>query len=95
MAGLMDTLRVKFEEIKSSSLKAKPNPFNLKTDEERAMMPSMIMDSYDRFVGIVADRRSMSKTEASALTDGSVWAERQALANKLIDEVGGEDQATT
>jgi protease-4 len=93
LTGLMDKLGVKLEEIKSSPLKAEPNPFNPTTDEERAMMRNMIMDSYDWFVGIVAERRSMSKAEATALADGSVWTGRQALANKLIDEVGGEDQA--
>ncbi len=93
LTGLMDKLGVKLEEIKSSPLKAEPNPFNPTTDEERAMMRNMIMDSYDWFVGIVAERRSMSKAEATALANGSVWTGRQALANKLIDEVGGEDQA--
>ncbi len=93
LTGLMDKLGVKLEEIKSSPLKAEPNPFNPTTDEERAMMRNMILDSYDWFVGIVAERRSMSKAEATALADGSVWTGRQALANKLIDEVGGEDQA--
>ncbi|MBE1206345.1 signal peptide peptidase SppA [Aminobacter carboxidus] len=93
LTGLMDKLGVKLEEIKSSPLKAEPNPFNPTTDEERAMMRNMILDSYDWFVGIVAERRSMSKAEATDLADGSVWTGRQALANKLIDEVGGEDQA--
>jgi protease-4 len=57
LTGLMDKLGVKLEEIKSSPLKAEPNPFNPTTDEERAMMRNMILDSYDWFVGIVAERR--------------------------------------
>ena len=28
-----------------------------------------------------------------ALADGSIFTGRQALANKLIDELGGEDEA--
>ena len=35
----------------------------------------------------------MSKKQATALADGRVFTGRQALVNKLIDEVGGEDQA--
>lgn len=93
LTGLMDKLGVKLEEVKSSPLKAAPSPFKPTTEEERAMVRNMIMDSYDWFVGIVADRRSMSKAEATALADGRVFTGRQALANKLIDEVGGEDQA--
>ena len=93
LTGMMDKLGIKLEEIKSSPLKAEPSPFNPTTEPERAMMRSMILDSYDWFVGIVAERRAMSKAEATALADGSVFTGRQALARKLIDEVGGEDQA--
>ncbi|PWK70687.1 signal peptide peptidase SppA [Aminobacter sp. AP02] len=93
LTGLMDKIGVKLEEVKSSPLKAAPSPFKPTTEEERAMVRNMIMDSYDWFVGIVADRRSMSKAEAIALADGRVYTGRQALTNKLIDEVGGEDQA--
>lgn len=93
LTGLMDKVGIKLEEVKSSPLKAEPSPFNPTTDAERAMMRNMIMDSYDWFVGIVADRRQMSKAQATALADGSVFTGRQALTNKLIDEVGGEDEA--
>ena len=93
LTGLMDKLGIKLEEVKSSPLKASPSPFKPTTDEERAMVRNMIMDSYDWFVGIVADRRHMSKEQATALADGRVFTGRQALVNKLIDEVGGEDQA--
>ncbi|WP_378945459.1 signal peptide peptidase SppA [Mesorhizobium sp. ANAO-SY3R2] len=93
LTGLMDKLGIKLEEVKSSPLKAAPSPFKPTTDEERAMVRNMIMDSYDWFVGIVAERRAMSRAEATALADGRVFTGRQALANKLIDEVGGEDQA--
>jgi protease-4 len=93
VTGLMDKLGVKLEEVKSAPLKAEPSPFNPTTDEERAMVRKLIMDSYDWFVGIVAERRAMTRPEVLALADGSIFTGRQALANKLIDEVGGEDQA--
>ena len=93
LTGLMDKLGIKLEEIKSSPLKAEPSPFNPTTEPERAMMRNMVLDSYDWFVGIVADRRAMSKAEATTLADGSVFTGRQALTKKLIDEVGGEDRA--
>ena len=53
VTGLMDKIGVKLEEVKSSPLKAEPSPFNPTTDEERAMIRSMIMDSYEWFVGLV------------------------------------------
>ena len=44
--GLMDKVGIKLEEVKSSPLKAEPSPFNPTTEEERAMIRSMILDSY-------------------------------------------------
>jgi protease-4 len=93
VSGLMDKLGIKLEEVKSSPLKAAPSPFKPTNDDERAMVRKLILDSYDWFVGIVAERRSMTKPQVLALADGSIFTGRQALANKLIDEVGGEDEA--
>lgn len=93
VTGLMDKLGVKLEEVKSSPLKAEPSPFNPTTDEERAMVRKLILDSYDWFVGIVAERRAMTRPQVLALADGSIFTGRQALGNKLVDAVGGEDEA--
>lgn len=93
VTGLMDKLGIKLEEVKSTELKAEPSPFNPTTEDERAMVRKLIMDSYDWFVGIVAERRGMTRAEALALADGSIFTGRQALGNRLIDAVGGEDQA--
>lgn len=93
VTGLMDKLGVKLESIKSSPLKAEPSPFNPTTDEERAMMRAMILDSYDWFVGLVQERRPLSREEALGLADGSVFTGRQALAKKLVDALGGEKEA--
>ena len=93
ITGLMDKLGVKLEEVKSSPLKAEPSPFNPTTEEERAMVRKMILDSYDWFVGIVSERRALSRAEATALADGSIFTGRQALAKKLVDAVGGEREA--
>jgi len=57
------------------------------------MVRKLILDSYDWFVGIVAERRSMTRPQVLALADGSIFTGRQALTNKLVDAVGGEDEA--
>ncbi|RJT40320.1 signal peptide peptidase SppA [Mesorhizobium waimense] len=93
VSGLMDKLGIKLEEVKSSPLKASPSPFKPTNDDERAMVRKLILDSYDWFVGIVAERRKMTREQALALADGSIFTGRQALANHLIDAVGGETEA--
>ncbi|MGE3364385.1 MAG: signal peptide peptidase SppA [Rhizobiaceae bacterium] len=93
VSGLMDKIGVTLDEVKSSPLKAEPSPFNPTTEPERAMMRAMIMDSYDWFVGLVDERRPLDRQQVLALADGSVFTGRQALEKKLIDEVGGEEEA--
>ena len=93
VSGLMDKVGIKLEEVKSSPLKAAPSPFKPTNDDERAMVRKLILDSYDWFVGIVAERRKMTHEEALALADGSIFTGRQGVANRLIDAVGGETEA--
>ncbi|WP_407070307.1 signal peptide peptidase SppA [Phyllobacterium endophyticum] len=93
ISQLLGKLGVKVETIKSSPLKAEPNFFNPASEEAKAMIHRMIIDSYDWFVGLVQERRKFTHEQALALADGSVFTGRQAVANKLIDELGGEEKA--
>lgn len=93
LTGLMETLGVKLEGVKSSPLKAEPSPFTPTTDEERAMIRALVMDSYDWFVGLVDERRPLSRAEVLAVADGSIFTGRQALERKLVDALGGEREA--
>ncbi len=93
VSKLLDTVGIKVETIKSSPLKAEPNYFNPASDEAKAMIRNMIMDSYDWFVDLVEKRRGFSHDQALALANGAVFTGRQALENKLIDGLGGEEEA--
>jgi protease IV len=93
VSQLLGTLGVKVESIKSSPLKAEPNFFTPSSEEAKAMISRMILDSYDWFVGIVDERRPFDRTQTLALADGSVFTGRQAVKNKLIDELGGEEES--
>ena len=57
------------------------------------MVQKLISDSYDWFVGLVSDRRGLPRDQMLKLADGSIFTGRQAVANKLVDEVGGEREA--
>lgn len=93
VTGLMDKIGVKVETVKSSPLKAEPSPFTPTTEEERAMISRLILDSYDWFIGIVDERRPLDRAEAERLADGSIYTGRQALQRKLVDALGGEPEA--
>lgn len=89
---LLDKIGVSLEEIKSSPLKAEPSPFHVPPEEAKVMIRQMIDDSYGWFVDLVADRRKMPRAEVLRLADGRILTGRQALKEKLIDELGGEDR---
>jgi protease IV len=93
ISELLGKVGVKVESIKSSPMKAEPNFFNPASEQAKTMIRKMILDSYDWFVGIVDERRPFDRTQTLALADGSVFTGRQALQNKLIDELGGEAEA--
>jgi protease-4 len=90
---LLDKVGVKVKTIKSSPLKAEPNPFNPTSPEAVAMIDRLIQDTYKWFVGIVAERRDMKEFEVLRLADGSIFTGSQSLENGLIDAIGGEDVA--
>ena len=89
---LLAKLGVSLQEIKSSPMKAEPSPFHEPPEESKTMIRSMIMDTYDWFVDLVADRRKLPREEVLKLADGSIFTGRQALAAKLIDTLGGEKE---
>ncbi|WP_331373054.1 signal peptide peptidase SppA [Sinorhizobium chiapasense] len=89
---LMDKLGVSLESIKSRPLKAEPSPFHPPSDEARAMIQAMIDDSYGWFVDLVAERRKIPRPDALVLADGRIFTGRQALKDRLVDTLGGDDE---
>ncbi|WP_246191138.1 signal peptide peptidase SppA [Aureimonas leprariae] len=89
---LLGNVGVSVNAIKSSPLKAEPSPFAPAPEEAKAMIQRMVLDSYEWFVGIVANRRPIDLAEVRRLADGSVFTGRQALQNRLVDAIGGEDE---
>ena len=90
---LLKTVGVKVEEVKSSPLKAAPNGFEPTSPEARAALESIVKDSYAWFRGLVKDRRQLDDAGIERVADGRVFTGRQALALKLVDELGGEEAA--
>lgn len=93
VSKLLDTLGIRMEEIKSGELKAEPSGFKPVSDRVRQVTQEMVMESYDWFTGLVSERRKLPIGQVKVLADGRVYSGRQAVANKLIDGLGGEEQA--
>jgi protease-4 len=93
VSKLMDTLGVRFDEIKSGELKAEPSPFKPIPPKAREVSSAMVQDAFRWFTGLVAERRKLPMDRVLVLSDGRVYTGRQALAEKLVDDIGGEEKA--
>jgi protease-4 len=93
VSKLMDTLGIRFDEIKSGDLKAEPSPFKPIPEKAREVSNAMVQDAFRWFTGLVAERRNLPMDRVLVLSDGRVYTGRQALAEKLVDDIGGEEKA--
>jgi len=93
LTDLLTKVGVKFEEIKSSPLKAAPNGLEPTTPEARAAIEALVVDSYAWFKDIVRDRRKLEGEDLDRVADGRVFTGRQAISLKLADEIGREQEA--
>ena len=93
ISGLLGTLGVKMEELKSGELKAEPSPYRPASEKAKQVSMAMVEDGFVWFKGLVAERRKLSVERTAVLADGRVYTGRQALKEGLIDALGGEDEA--
>ncbi len=93
LTGVMDRLGVAMETVRSSPLKAEPSPFRETSPAARAVDEAMVADSYDWFRGLVGERRDLDGAGLDAVANGQIFTGRLALANGLVDEIGGEPEA--
>jgi protease IV len=91
--GILKTVGVQVEEIKSSPLKAAPNGLEPTSPEARAAIEAIVLDSYAWFKNLVQTRRQMNEGELTQVADGRVFTGRQGLKLKLVDELGNEKAA--
>ena len=90
---LLDIVGVRMEEIKSSKLKAEPSPFHPASEDAKDVLRDLVKDSFGWFRGLVKERRNYSDAEVDLVATGRIFSGAQGLANKLIDDIGGEEVA--
>ncbi len=62
---------------------------DLFTDSQREQVTASLKRGYDRFTSLVAEGRNMSLDEVHTVAKGRVWSGEDALAQNLVDEIGG------
>ena len=95
LSGLVTTkLGVRFDEVKTNRNSTFGNlmarPFNA---EEKAMLQASVNRGYSLFRQRVADGRRLPVESVEKIAQGRVWLATDALNIKLIDQLGGIDDA--
>jgi len=86
-------LGIKMHEIRSGPLKAVPSMFEPLDDQGKALAETMVHEGEVWFQNLVNERRHIKSADVPGLVEGSIYSGRQALTYKLVDEIGGEDEA--
>ena len=91
--GLLKKIGVEGIVIKSGRYKDVGSPLRKMSDEERALLQSVMDDVHQQFIEAVAEGRGLDLAVVQALADGRIFTGRQAKASKLVDELGDLDDA--
>ena len=90
---LTNKLGVKFDDVKTNknaTFGTRARPFN---DEEMSYLNMYIQRGYQLFRKRVADGRKLSVDAVEQVAQGHVWLGQDALKIKLVDQLGGLDDA--
>lgn len=80
--------------FKSGKFKDILNGARPMTPEERELIQSFVMQTYDKFLGVVARERGVgADTLRNTIADGRILSGKDALNNKLIDGLGQLEDA--
>lgn len=92
-AALMDTIGVALDRVTTGPLKAQPDFDEPMAPAVRQSLQTLVDDSFDWFVSIVAERRELPRSEVLTLADGRILTGQMGLDAGLIDAIGGEAEA--
>ncbi len=92
-AGTAKKLSVTEDGVKTAEFADFGNMYRPMTDKEKSIMQAYIERGYDTFLTRVAKGRNMTKEDVNIVAQGRVWTGSQALSHKLVDELGGLDEA--
>lgn len=90
---LTETLDLHFDGVKTNRLAdmgAMGRPLN---GEEQALFQNMVNDGYELFTRRCADGRKMPIDEIKRIAEGRVWTGEMAKELKLVDQLGGINDA--
>ncbi|WP_414468547.1 signal peptide peptidase SppA [Methanobacterium sp. ACI-7] len=93
LSDLYKMLGVDKSSIKAGKYKDMGADYRDLTIEEKNMLQKMVDQEHDNFITMVAENRKLDKNYVKSLAEGQVFTGGHAKELKLIDEIGGKDNA--
>jgi protease-4 len=91
--GLLKKVGVEYVVVKAGAYKDVGNFARTMSPEERKMLQALLDDVYSQFVEAVSEGRGLEKKDVLAFAEGRIYSGQQALALKMVDELGGFEDA--
>ncbi len=91
--GLLKKVGVDYVVVKAGSYKDIGNFARTMTPEERKILQALLDDVYSQFVDAVAEGRGLDRKQVLAFADGRIYSGQQAQALKMVDDLGGFEDA--
>ena len=93
LEGLLKKVGVDYVVVKSGQYKDIGNVARAMTPEERRMLQALLDDVYAQFVDAVAQGRKLDRATVEGFADGRIVSGQQARQLKMVDALGGLDDA--
>ena len=90
---LIEKIGIRPEVIKSGAFKDVGSPVRPISSEERKLLQNLVDDVHQQFVEDVAKGRNLPIQDVQRLADGRVYTGRQAFELKMVDHLGGLQDA--
>jgi protease-4 len=90
---LLEKIGVKGMVVKSGEYKDIGSPYREITDQEKQLLQDVIDDVHSQFIRAVAEGRKLPEPEVRAIADGRIFTGQQALALRLVDQLGDLDDS--
>ncbi len=90
---LMKKVGVDYVVVKAGQFKDLGNVARPMTAEERRVLQTLLEDVHAQFITAVAEGRRLDRAQVVQFADGRIFSGAQALALKMVDELGGLEEA--
>lgn len=91
--ALLKKVGVDFVVVKAGQFKDIGNPSRPMTPEERRVVQALLEDVHGQFIEAVAKGRKLERGAVLRIADGRVFSGTQALELKMVDALGGLEDA--